>query len=110
MAGWLIPALKAVLPHVGDIVAAAKPVFTKKKPEAGAPGGEAQQIAELQAAVTQNAEHVRELAAQLQSTVTAIEKGAELAESRLRRAVLFCAVAVALSLFALGVALLGLLR
>lgn len=110
MAGWLIPALKAVLPHVGDIVAAAKPVFTKKKPEAGAPGGEAQQIAELQAAVSQNAEHVRELAAQLQSTVTAIEKGAEIAESRLRRAVLFCAVAVALSLFALGVAVLGLLR
>ena len=110
MAGWLIPALKAVLPHVGDIVAAAKPVFTKKKPGAGAPGGEAQQIAELQAAVSQNAEHVRELAAQLQSTVTAIEKGAEVAESRLRRAVLFCAVAVALSLFALGVAVLGLLR
>jgi len=110
MAGWLIPALKAVLPHVGDIVAAAKPVFTKKKPEAGAPGGEAQQIAELQAAVSQNAEHVRELAAQLQSTVTALEKGAEIAESRLRRAVLFCAVAVALSLFALGVALIGLLR
>lgn len=110
MAGWLIPALKAVLPHVGDIVAAAKPVFTKKRPEAGAPGGEAQQIAELQAAVSQNAEHVRELAAQLQSTVTAIEKGAEIAESRLRRAVLFCAAAVALSLFALGVALIGLLR
>ena len=110
MAGWLIPALKAVLPHVGDIVAAAKPVFTKKKPDAGAPGGEAQQIAELQAAVSQNAEHVRELAAQLQSTVTAIEKGAEIAESRLRRAVLFCAVAVALSLFALGVAVVGLLR
>jgi hypothetical protein len=110
MAGWLIPALKAVLPHVGDIVAAAKPVFTKKKPEAGAPGGEAQQIAELQGAVSQNAEHVRELAAQLQSTVTAIEKGAEVAESRLRRAVLFCAVAVALSLFALGVAVIGLLR
>jgi hypothetical protein len=110
MASWLIPALKAVLPHVGDIVAAAKPVFTKKKPEAGAQGGEAQQIAELQAAVSQNAEHVRELAAQLQSAVTAIEKGAEIAESRLRRAVLFCAVAVALSLFALGVALIGLLR
>ncbi len=109
MASWLIPALKAVLPHVGDIVAAAKPVFTKKKPEAGAPG-EAQQIAELQAAVSQNAEHVRELAAQLQSTVTAIEKGAEIAESRLRRAVLFCAVAVALALFSLGIALVSLLR
>lgn len=110
MAGWLIPALKAVLPHVGDIVAAAKPVFTKKKPEAGTQGGEAQQIAELQAAVSQNAEHVRELAAQLQSTVTAIEKGAEIAESRLRRAVLFCAVAVALSVFSLGIALVSLLR
>jgi hypothetical protein len=109
MASWLIPALKAVLPHVGDIVAAAKPVFTKKKPESGAPG-EAQQIAELQAAVSQNAEHVRELAAQLQSTVTAIEKGAEIAESRLRRAVLFCAVAVALALFSLGIALVSLLR
>jgi hypothetical protein len=108
MAGWLIPALKAVLPHVGDIVAAAKPVFTKKKPDT--PAAEALQIAELQAAVTQNAEHVRELAAQLQSTVAAIEKGAEIAESRLRRAVLFCAVGVALSVFALGVALIGLLR
>jgi hypothetical protein len=42
--------------------------------------------------------------------VTAIEKGAEIAELRLRRAVLFCAAAVALSVFALGVALLGLLR
>ena len=109
MAGWLIPALKAVLPHVGDIVAAAKPVFTKKKPDA-APGTESQQIAELQAAVSQNAEHVRELAAQLQSTVTALEKGAEIAASRLRRAVRFCAVAVALSVFALGVAVIALLR
>ena len=110
MAGWLIPALKAVLPHVGDIVAAAKPVFAKKKPGAGAPDGEAQQIAELQAAVSQNAEHVRELAAQLQSTVAALEKAAEIAESRLRRAVLFCAVAVALSLFALGLAVIGFFR
>ena len=110
MAGWLLPALKAMLPHVGDIVAAAKPVFTKKKPGPGTPPGEVQQIAELQAAVSQNAEHVRELAAQLQSTVAAIEKGAELAESRLRRAVLFCAVAVGLALFALGAALLALFR
>ena len=108
MAAWLIPALKAVLPHVGDILAAAKPVFTKRRPEAPVP--ESQQIAELQAAASQNAEHIRELAAQLQSTVAALEKAAEVAESRLRRAVLFCAVAVALSLFALIVALLGLLR
>ena len=31
MAGWLIPALKAMLPHVGDIISAAKPVLTKKR-------------------------------------------------------------------------------
>ncbi len=30
MPAWLIPALKAVLPHVGSIVSAAAPVFTKK--------------------------------------------------------------------------------
>ena len=34
MPSWLIPALKAVLPHVGTIVDAARPVFTRKKPEA----------------------------------------------------------------------------
>src|SRR3569832_466014 len=30
MAAWLIPALKAVLPHVGTIVSAAAPAFKKK--------------------------------------------------------------------------------
>ena len=108
MAGWLLPALKAVLPHVGDILAAAKPVFTRKRPESGEQA--VQQIAELQAAATQNAEHIRELAAQLQSTVAALEKAAEVADARLRRAIVFCAVAVAVSLFSLGVALVALLR
>ncbi len=109
---WLIPALKAVLPHVGDIVAAAKPVFTKKRPEPGAPPGEAQQqqIAELQAAVSQNAEHVRELAAQLQSTVAALEQAAALADSRLRRATIIAAVAAAFSVSALFIALVAVFR
>ena len=34
MASWLIPALKAVLPHVKTIYETAAPVFTKKKAEA----------------------------------------------------------------------------
>ncbi|HZM33331.1 MAG TPA: hypothetical protein VFC18_02460 [Burkholderiales bacterium] len=106
---WLIPALKAVLPHVGDIVAAAKPVFTKKA-SGVAPVSENQQIAELQAAASQNAEHIRELAGQLQSTVNALQKAAEVAESRLRRAVLFCAVSVGLSALALIVAVIAVLR
>lgn len=119
MASWLIPALKAVLPHVGDIVAAAKPVFTKKKLETApgaspAPGPGAapsdlvqQQIAELQAAASQQSAHIKELAAQLENTVSALEKAAQLAEERLRRMLIFTAVSAALSIAALGVAFLA---
>jgi len=112
MPSWLIPALKAVLPHVGDIVNAAKPVFTRKKPAEAAASGDVtqQQIAELQAAVSQNAGHVKELAEQLQSTVTALEKSAELADIRLKRATVFSAVAVSLAVAALLVAAFTLLR
>lgn len=113
MASWLIPALKAVIPHVGDILSAAKPVFTKKKPESG-PGASPsphdlvqQQIAELQAAASQQSTHIKELAAQLENTVAALEKAAALAEERLRRVLIFTAVSAALSIAALGVAFLA---
>ncbi len=106
MASWLIPALKAVLPHVGDILSAAKPVFTKKKPDAAAAPVDLvqQQIAELQAAASQQSAHIKELAAQLENTVAAIEKAAQLAEERLRRVLIFTAVSAAVSIAALGVA------
>ena len=105
MASWLIPALKAVIPHVGDIISAAKPAFTKRKPE-GAANQELtqQQIAELQAAVSQQSGHIKELAAQLENTLTALEKAARLAEERLRRVLIFTAVSAALAVAALGVA------
>lgn len=106
MAGWLIPALKAVIPHVGDIISAAKPAFTKRKPEAVANPTDLvqQQIAELQAAVSQQSGHVKELAAQLENTLTALEKAALVAEQRLRRVLIFTAVSAALAVTALGVA------
>ena|SRR5258708_1467301 len=108
MANWLIPALKAVLPHVGDIVSNALPVFTRKRAEAGAAADLGQQqIAELQAAVGQNAGHIQELAAQLQSTVAALEQAAVQAEARLRRAVVLSAIAGALSILALFVSLIA---
>ena len=74
MANWLLPALKAVLPHVGDILSAGKPAFTKRRPEPAAnqPDLVQQQIAELQAAVSQQSAHIKELAAQLESTVAAL--------------------------------------
>lgn len=109
MASWLIPALKAVLPHVGDIVSAAKPVFTKKKAEAPstAPDLVQQQIAELQAAASQQSAYIKELAAQLENTVAALEKAAALAEQRLRRVLIFTALSAALAIAALGVAFLA---
>ena len=108
MPGWLIPTLKAILPHVSDVVSAVKPVFTRRKVEMTPASGAdlvQQQIAELQAAAAQNADHIKELAAQLQSTVAALESAALTAEARLRRAVVMCAVAMALSVVALFVAL-----
>lgn len=113
MASWLIPALKAVIPHVGDILSAAKPVFTKKRPDSTPGAGPGpydlvqQQIAELQAAASQQSAHIKELAAQLENTVAALEKAAAIAEERLRRVLIFTAVSAALSIAALGVAFLA---
>ena len=109
MAAWLIPALKAVLPHIATIIAAAAPVFTRKGADAANQALLQQQIAELQSAASQNAQHIRELAAQLQSTVAALEQGAAIAEAKLRRAILVCVAAAVVSAVSLGIALVLLL-
>ncbi|MEX2241929.1 MAG: hypothetical protein WD775_14720 [Burkholderiales bacterium] len=106
MAAWFLPALKAVLPHVGTLITAAAPVFTRKS---AAAANQAQlvhqQIAELQAAASQNADNIKVLAEQLQGTVAALHQAAAIAETRLRRAYLLCLVAVGLSAVTLAVAL-----
>jgi hypothetical protein len=103
MAPWLVPALKAVLPHIVTIISAAGPVFTKKR--AGAAADQSallqQQVGELQVAVSQNAANIKELAAQLQSTVAALEQAALTAEANLRRTRLLCVASVTLSAIAL---------
>lgn len=111
MAPWIIPVLKAVLPHVRTIYDTAVPVFTKKRLE-GAPDPTVlqQQIAELQAAAAQNAANVKELAAQLQSTVAALEQAAALAEGRLRRVTIIAAVAAAFAVSAFFIALIAVFR
>jgi len=93
MAAWLIPALKAVLPHIGTIISTATPVFTKKQTE--------QQISELQSAVSQNAANIKELAAQLQSTLAALEQAALTAEANLKRTRALCIAAMVVSIIAL---------
>ncbi len=107
---WLVPAVKAVLPYVSSIVAAAVPVFTtRKRDEAAAPQTELpqQQIAELQSAVSQNAVHIKELAGQLQKTVAALEQGASLAEARFKLLAALCVGAFLVACIALGVSLLA---
>ena len=106
MAAWFLPALKAVLPHVGTILTAAAPVFTRKSADAASEAQLVrQQIAELQAAAAQNADHIKALAEQLQGTVTALHQAAAIAETRLRRAYVLCAVAIGLSAVMLAAAL-----
>jgi len=106
MAVWLIPALKAVLPHIGTILSVAVPVFTKKNSDAVANQALLQQqITELQSAASQNALHIKELAAQLQNTVAALEQAALIAEARHQRIFLACIVAILLSVTSLGAAL-----
>ena len=112
MATWFIPALKAVLPHIGTIISAATPVFTKKHADAAANQALLlqQQITELQSAASQNAVHIKELAAQLQSTVGALEQAAAGAEARLRRTIIVSLLAAAVSLGCLAAVLLLLPR
>lgn len=98
MAAWFLPALKAVLPHVGTILTVAAPVFTKRSAAAESQAQlMQQQIAELQGAATQNAVHIKSLAEELQGTVGALHQAAAIAEARLRRAYALCVAAVVLS-------------
>lgn len=74
MAAWL-PVLKAALPYVSNIVAAALPVFTARRGQDTPDDVVPRQISELQEAVTRNAETVKGLAAQLEQTLSAIAAG-----------------------------------
>jgi hypothetical protein len=98
MPAWLIPALKAALPHIGTIISAAAPVFTRKNADAVA-------ITELQSAASQNAANIKELAAELQGTVAALEEAASIAEAKLRRALLICVASAVVSAISVGIAL-----
>lgn len=112
MAPWIIPALKAVLPHVGTIISAAKPIFTKTKSDSVGLSANApvqQQIAELQAAAAQNDAYIRELAEQLQKAVTALEEAALAADAKAQRLVRLCKTAIGLSLVAICLSLIQML-
>ena len=107
MPSWLLPAVKLILPHVGNIIAAAKPVFTKRK-EAADQATVQQQIAELQAAATENAALIKELAVELQRTVNALELAAAATQERVKRLYAISVLSMLVSLAALLGAILAL--
>ena len=110
MPAWLIPALKAVLPHIGTIVSAAAPAFTRKSTDATASQATLQQqITELQAAASANDEHIKNLAAQVKTAVEALEAGVSLAGNRHRQLLVLGVTATVLSVAAVGTALFVLL-
>lgn len=80
MPAWL-PLLKASLPYIAQVVATAAPAFTAK---GSTDPVVAQQIEELQDAVTKNAESIQLLAEKLQQTI----QGIEVAAATLQRQVL----------------------
>lgn len=86
MALW-IPLLKASLPYVTQIVATAIPAFTSASTSSSGKVDDVttQQIAELQSAVTQNAESIHILAEKLQQTI----QGIEVASLELQRKIIF---------------------
>jgi hypothetical protein len=104
MVGWL-PVLKAVLPHLGPIVSRAVPMFTARKD-----ANIAQQIAELQEAVSGNAASVKDLARELQRVVEAIEAAALASETEIKRLRRITLAAAVIALLAAAAALAALLR
>lgn len=112
MPAWLFPALKAVLPHVGTILSAAAPVFTKKSAYA-APNQTSllqQQVTELQAAVAKNDTHIKDLAMQMRTTLEALEQGEALAERRYQRLLTMCLATTVVAAVSMGLVLVLLFR
>ena len=109
MAAWL-PALKAILPYVAQVVTVAVPVFTKKADKGRADEIVPQQIQELQAAVTRNAESLKLLADQLQQAIATIDAGAVKIEREMRTLRLLCLASMLISGVAIALAALTWIR
>lgn len=104
MAAWL-PLLKASLPYITQIVTAAIPAFTAKTSADKSVEVVPTQIAELQSAVTQNAEAVKALATQLKGTIEGIDTGAAKLEQEIRSLKRLARIAILLALIGIGSAI-----
>lgn len=105
----IFPIVKALLPHVAQIASIAIPAFTKKSADIADPVV-AQQIEELQAAATRNAESIHLLAEKLQQTIAGLEQGAEKVEREMAMLRRLLMASCGVSVFALVIAVVAYLR
>ena len=89
-----------VLTNLDTIIGVVKPAFTRKKVEALPSQTDLlnQQISELQAAASSNADQIGQLAAQLKEVVASLEHAARSAQSERESLRRLCLVAMAISL------------
>ncbi len=94
---------KLVLANLDTIIDVVKPAFTRKKVDAIPNQSDLlnQQIAELQAASSSNAEQIRDLAAQLKQVVTALDQAAVNAAAERERTRKLCLAAITVSVIAI---------
>lgn len=104
MPAWL-PVLKASLPYITQIVSAAIPAFTAKPAQDDAAELVPKQIAELQTAVTHNAEAVKGIASQLKDTIEGITAGANKLEQEILKLKRIAAFALLLALGSMALAI-----
>ncbi|WP_372625668.1 hypothetical protein [Arsukibacterium sp.] len=84
MALQLIPLIKVLGPYLTTIATTAIPAFTAKPAETKTDPVQAQQISELQQAVTRNAESLHTLAEQLQKVIALAEHASAEAERQIK--------------------------
>ena len=94
---------KMVLANLDTIIGVVKPAFTRKKIETPSQTDLLnQQIAELQAAASGNAEQIKQLAAQMKEVVTAVEQAAASAASERQILRRLCVAAMAISVVSIA--------
>jgi len=108
MALQLIPLIKVLGPYLTTIATTAIPAFTAKSAAAKADPVLAQQISELQVAVTKNAQSLHTLAEQLQKVITLAEEASAEAERQIITYKLLVIGSTVVSLTAIAIAIFGL--
>lgn len=105
MAVQLIPLIKTLAPYLTTIATSAIPAFTAKSEAAKSESVVAQQITELQSAVTHNAESLHMLAEQLQKVLNSAEEASETARRQIAGYKALVLASGLISLLSLSIAL-----